>query len=829
MKRIIVLAVLFLMVNGAAAQVTGLRGWNVYLDPGHSQKENMGVMGWSEAEHSLRVALHLRQILVTETDVDTVFMARTNDAQQVGLTQRTNHANSTNADFFYSIHSDAAGPNVNSTLMLYGGWRQNGQTVEKTPRGGGRMGEILDDFLTAALRIPRRGNYADRTFYQGFPENHANQWPYLHVNRETNMASLLSEAGFHTNPTHNMRQMNTEFQQLQARATFWAFLRYHGIARPVNRIVTGLIIDHETGVFLNGATIEIGNRQYTTDTFESLFNRFPDGATMSNGFYYMEELPAGPLAVSVSAPGYDAWTGSITPNDTTFTFLDVRLISNQPPIVASTTPAQGSTGFNYREPIVINFSRIMDRESVQNAFSVSPEVAGTFTWSQNDFRVTFRPDSLIPVTDYTISIAGTAKGIYGEFLDGNRDGEEGGDFVLTFRTGSEDVEPPRLIAVDPAMNATGVMARPIITMTFDEPLDPATVTTERFLLAPAAGGPAVPGTLRYYVVGNNSTVSFFPTVDLQANTRYQFRILEGLKDLVGNAQLLRQFFFTTGDQTFQTTNIDTFEGTAINNWWQPQQSGSTTGIITEETARVAETTVVNVLSGSTQAMRIDYGFSNVASGLIRVHLGGGPARSVTFGTNFTMQAYVFGDGSGNQFRYAVRAADGGIGASQWITVNWFGWRLVSWEHPAQSMNWFAGATGLTPPYFIESIQIRPQAGALAIGSLVFDDLRLASSVAVNIDDETGAGLPVAMQLHQNYPNPFNPQTTLSFDLSKASEVTMAIYNVAGQRVATLYEGQLLGAGFHEVQWDARDLPSGVYFARMRAADFQSTVQMVLVK
>ena len=56
---------------------------------------------------------------------------------------------------------------------------------------------MYEEALSTAMRLPTIGNYADRTFYQGFPDNHDNQFPYLFVNRTSSMASVLSEGGFH--------------------------------------------------------------------------------------------------------------------------------------------------------------------------------------------------------------------------------------------------------------------------------------------------------------------------------------------------------------------------------------------------------------------------------------------------------------------------------------------------------------------------------------------------------------------------------------------------------------------------------------------------------
>jgi len=72
MKRFIVL----LTISGLYSQITGLSGWNIFIDQGHSQKENMGVNGYSEAEEVLRVGLHLQDILLNQTDIDTAYVSR---------------------------------------------------------------------------------------------------------------------------------------------------------------------------------------------------------------------------------------------------------------------------------------------------------------------------------------------------------------------------------------------------------------------------------------------------------------------------------------------------------------------------------------------------------------------------------------------------------------------------------------------------------------------------------------------------------------------------------------------------------------------------------
>jgi hypothetical protein len=88
-------------------------------------------------------------------------------------------------------------------------------------------------------------------------------------------------------------------------------------------------------------------------------------------------------------------------------------------------------------------------------------------------------------------------------------------------------------------------------------------------------------------------------------------------------------------------------------------------------------------------------------------------------------------------------------------------------------------------------------------------------------------VPADYALHQNYPNPFNPTTTISFSLPVASEYTLTIYNVAGQQVAQFSDRA--DAGLVEIEWDASDMASGVYFYKLVANNFTATKKMVLLK
>ncbi len=87
----------------------------------------------------------------------------------------------------------------------------------------------------------------------------------------------------------------------------------------------------------------------------------------------------------------------------------------------------------------------------------------------------------------------------------------------------------------------------------------------------------------------------------------------------------------------------------------------------------------------------------------------------------------------------------------------------------------------------------------------------------------------SFSLNQNYPNPFNPSTTISFTLRNAVNVTLRIYNVIGQEVATLINGNTMNMGTHTISFNASSLSSGMYLYRLEAGSFTSTKTMMLIK
>lgn len=111
------------------------------------------------------------------------------------------------------------------------------------------------------------------------------------------------------------------------------------------------------------------------------------------------------------------------------------------------------------------------------------------------------------------------------------------------------------------------------------------------------------------------------------------------------------------------------------------------------------------------------------------------------------------------------------------------------------------------------------------GLSFYDSLKISGLVLSTGEQHL---LPASCWLSQNYPNPFNPATKMSFAISHSSFVTLKVYDVLGREVARLVN-EKKPAGEYMVQWNAANLPSGVYFYQLRAGSFVQTKKMLLIR
>lgn len=832
--------VLFCILIGVSSlsicQVTGLDGWDIYIDPGHSQTANMGVNGYSEAEEVLRVGLHLQDILLSNTDIDTAYICRTNDQQDISLYQRTTHANNLGASWYHSIHSNAGASDHNNTLLLWGEL-YNGNP--DPPVGGEEMSEYMIDLLTQGMRIPTIGSWGDCSFYTWSDYCASSGGPYLYVNRNTTMPSELSEEGHHTNPPQNQLTMNEEYKRMLAYTFYWSILEYHEIERPFVGICSGVVTNVESGLPINGAMIEIDGETYTTDTYESLFYQYStDAEELRNGFYYFEGLEDTTYTVIISAEGYYSDTSQVEMVGDFIMFHDVGLLSDAPPSITHSVPEEGENAFPAWDDILITFNRPMNPMSVLEALTLEPSANCLYYWHQNQTILSIHTDTLSYIQSYTLTIQDFAIDVYGHQLDGNHDGIPGGEYTLSFTTGAPDMTAPIIDDIYPPNVAQNIELHPIVSLTFDEAVGPDSVITDLFYLERFFDHSIVPGITEHYSVNEHSIFNFFPYQKLEVDEIYVTRLLAGLSDEFNNQMTTtNSFSFRTDTTDLEIINIDSFESNVLTNWWDPQTSGSTTGIVADHTSMSINTEIVNHLVGSSKSMQVDYAWNlNSSSWLIRVYLSGGAPRNVQFTDDYSLQLYVFGDGSGTKIRFCVddnlpSTAASYHEVSPWYIVDWYGWRLISWDMTNDGTGSWLGDGNLNGTLRIDSIQLTRTENSSQSGTLYFDDLRIADNVPLTVEETSN--IPHKVKLYPGFPNPFNSTVRINYEIEKYSPVTLEIFDIYGRIVKTIVS-QKQDKGNYSVTWHGKNeygsyVSSGTYLYRLTVGTNIMNKKITLIK
>jgi hypothetical protein len=110
----------------------------------------------------------------------------------------------------------------------------------------------------------------------------------------------------------------------------------------------------------------------------------------------------------------------------------------------------------------------------------------------------------------------------------------------------------------------------------------------------------------------------------------------------------------------------------------------------------------------------------------------------------------------------------------------------------------------------------------------FGDYEIVDMIVANSESRVDVGAPTAFSLRAAYPNPFNPTTTMILDVAEAGNVSVQVYNIMGQVVATLASGHRV-ADSYTLTWDASSISSGMYFVKAESAGNVSTQKLILMK
>ncbi|MEA3431601.1 MAG: Ig-like domain-containing protein, partial [candidate division WOR-3 bacterium] len=410
------------------------------------------------------------------------------------------------------------------------------------------------------------------------------------------------------------------------------------------------------------------------------------------------------------------------------------------PTVIATTPAEGDT-VSINIPIVIHFSKTMDTTSFgDTTITIAPEI-GIFQliWSDGSKTLTLEMSEYLEYnTQYTLTVAPSARDINGKSLDGDSDGIGGDAFILNFRTKARDDVPPEVVFTYPAPETDSFDVKDIITFVFDELIDPNTFDTNSVALYKSSI--KIPIQFLHSAIDNKSVLNIQPEQPLEPNTEYTPLLGNTITDTAGNPM---ESYFTVNFRTSpegytETVMMEDF--TYPGDWKQPSYSGSTQGVVIPNTEWGYTSAIYLPATSPRKSAYLRYEWDITASEwLLREYLAGGPPRAVIFDTTYILQCYIYGDGSNNKFRFCLDDSTMDQAAfhevSQWITLNWYGWRLVEWKlnDPNSVGEWIGDGT-LNPPLRFDSFQLTHEIGDSVRGEIYFDELRLVKKSFIGVEE-----------------------------------------------------------------------------------------------
>jgi len=153
----------------------------------------------------------------------------------------------------------------------------------------------------------------------------------------------------------------------------------------------------------------------------------------------------------------------------------------------------------------------------------------------------------------------------------------------------------------------------------------------------------------------------------------------------------------------------------------------------------------------------------------------------------------------------------------------------------EDSGWTQYAFVVYPPEDAVGMEIRLRYWHHFEGVTYWDDVSITSlsglpvGTVVANEDDIKEDRPLKVSLNQNYPNPFNPSTNISFELSQTDVVSLSVFNMLGQKVADLITDSKMSSGVHSINFNAMNLPSGVYLYRLSTSNFTEIKRMTLIK
>lgn len=456
--------------------------------------------------------------------------------------------------------------------------------------------------------------------------------------------------------------------------------------------------------------------------------------------------------------------------------------------------------------IKITFDQRMRKTETQNAFSIQPPIAGTFSWENLGKTLVFTPSTLLALgTQYTITLNTTAVNFNYRPIPGNH------SFSFVTKTTSS----LNVVESYPSNNQNNISTSVKMIIKFDTPLMQSSITGN-VLLQDSAGTTLPIKNLLYSENDAKGILTFSPQSNLDFDKPYKFIIKGQIKNVVGSAlgQDIEINFRTGTNNFIQGTLVDGFE--ALGGWKTPSYSGSTVGVDPNKTT--FSITTENKVSGNNSG-KLTYFFTNASGGLCREFNSDKP--NIGGNSMHRFGVWVYGDRSMNQLEFWFYYNTSTNSIVPITTLDWTGWKFI--EIPISQI----GGSG---DRLLHSLVIKQTTNGSKYDSVYFDASQKRDPAATDIILVDNF-LPTEYKLEQNYPNPFNPSTTIRYQVPTSSIISLRIYDVLGNEVAVLTDNEFREAGTYSAEFNTSEfnLSSGVYFYQMKSGNFVDTKKLMILK
>lgn len=330
-------------------------------------------------------------------------------------------------------------------------------------------------------------------------------------------------------------------------------------------------------------------------------------------------------------------------------------------------------------PMEVTFSGKMDKTSVENAISFSPEATVSYAWI-NDYTISIDISQLKYATGYTMTIDGNVarNAETGKLLDGANNGTEGSNFVLNFTTMEQDLIIPAVISYDPQGDQQDFL-RPVVRLEFNKLLDENYITPHQITVKDE-NGKSINGTLSYIGVNEKSVLHYIFTSDLTPNQVYKVTLAPGIRCLSGN-KMSDEFSFTFSARPRKTEKSIILQPfTSLTGWSNGAQTGGHVSVSTEMDKNVLPT------AGSQGSLRMNYQWKENTEETRRWRYNNGTSsaslQSFSRTEYNTVQFYLFGDGSHTKFTVVLQRVDASVENTfygKFIEMDWIGWKKITWD------------------------------------------------------------------------------------------------------------------------------------------------------